>query len=155
MECLPRTDEFLSEVERILVPGGHLLLGHANFDTIVFNSSDLGLTRRLVHAYADTQEAWMDAADGTIGRKLVGIARRSGFEVVEALAWVGVHTDFEEGGPAHVAVRGIAGAVRRDRHEDLAARLDEWVADLQALAARGAFLFSINDYAVLLRRSSP
>lgn len=154
LECLSSKEEFLREVERILVPGGHLLLGHADFDTIVFNSSDLHLTRRLVHAYADTQEAWMDASDGTIGRKLVGIARRSPLEVVETFGWVGVHTDFEEGGAAHAAVQGIAGAVRRDHHEALAAVLDEWVADLRELAARGAFFFSINDYAVLLRKAA-
>ena len=29
---------------------------------------------RLVHAYADTQEEWMDSADGTIGRRLLAIA---------------------------------------------------------------------------------
>ena len=58
------------EVARVLAPGGHFLLGHTDLDTIVFSSSELDLTRRLVHAFADTQEEWMDSADGTIGRKL-------------------------------------------------------------------------------------
>ncbi len=150
LECLLDKQAFLDEVARVLVPGGHLLLGHTDFDTMVFNASDIELTRRLVHANADTQEAWMNAADGTIGRKLVAIARRSPFELADAFAWVAVHTDFGEGGAAHTAVRGIAGAVRRDHHDDLAATFEEWVEDLRALAERGEFLFSVNDYAVLL-----
>jgi len=152
LECLPRKEEFLLEVERVLSPGGHLALAHTDFDTLVFNSSDIELTRRLVHAFADTQEAWMDSTDGTIGRKLAGIGRRSPFELVEVLAWVAIDTELQQGGRADIAVKGIRGAVRRDGHHDLAAALDNWIADLHALARRGEFLFSVNDYAVLLRK---
>ncbi len=152
LECLVNKGGFLREVTRVLVPGGHLLLSHTDFDTMVFNSSDIELTRRLVHANADTQERWMDASDGTIGRKLVAIARHSPLELADTFAWVRVHTDFDEGSVAHTAVRGIAGALRRDDHGELAARFDAWIDDLQALAQRGEFLFSVNDYAVLLRR---
>ena len=152
LECLHGKQEFLREVERILEPGGHLVLAHTDFDPLVFSSPDLDLTRRLVHAFADTKEAWMAASDGTIGRRLVRIARRSPFELLEALAWVASDTDLEPGGRADVAVKGIRGAVRRDGHDDLAAALDGWVAELRASAERGEFFFSVNDYAVLLRK---
>ena len=151
LECLADKHTFLREVARVLLPGGHLLLSHTDFDTVVFNASDLELTRRLVHANADTQEKWMDASDGTIGRKLVGIGRHSPFELVDTLAWVVLDTTFAEGGAADMAVRSIAASVRRDHHDDLAVRVDEWIAELRALAGRGEFFFSVNDYAVLLR----
>ncbi len=152
LEALVAADAFLAEVARVLAPGGHFLLSHTDFDTIVFNASDLELTRRLVHAYADTQEEWMDSADATIGRKLVAIARRSPFELLETLAWVEIDTEFAEGQAAATAVAGIAGAVRRDAHHELASRLEGWVEDQRVRAAHGEFLFSVNDYAVLLRR---
>lgn len=151
LECLPDKPA-LREVARVLVPGGHLLLSHTDFDTIVFNASDIALTRRLVHAFADTQEAWMDASDGTLGRKLVAIGRDSPFALADTFAWVWIDTDLAPGGAADVAERGIAGAVRRDHHEELVARLDGWMDDLRALADRGEFLYSVNDYAVLLRK---
>lgn len=151
LECLTDKQAFLREVARVLRPGGHLLLSHTDFDTVVFNASDLELTRSLVHVNADTQEKWMDDSDGTIGRKLVAIARHSPFELVDTTAWVVLDTSFAEGGVAHTAMQGIAASVRRDHHNDLAARLDEWIGDLRALAERGEFLFSANDYAVLLR----
>ena len=152
LEALVSADAFLAEVARVLVPGGHFLLSHTDFDTIVFNASDLELTRRLVHAYADTQEEWMDSADATIGRKLVAIARRSPFELLDTLAWVEIDTEFAEGEAADTAVKGIAGALRRDSHHELASRLEAWVEDQRVRAAQGEFLFSVNDYAVLLRR---
>jgi SAM-dependent methyltransferase len=152
LEALVSADAFLVEVARVLVPGGHFLLSHTDFDTIVFNASDIELTRRLVHAYADTQEEWMDSADATIGRKLVAIARRSPFELLDTLAWVEVDTEFLAGEAADTAVKGIAGAVRRDSHHELASRLEAWVEDQRVRAAHGEFLFSVNDYAVLLRR---
>jgi len=152
LEALVSADAFLDEVARVLAPGGHFLLSHTDFDTIVFNASDLELTRRLVHAYADTQEEWMDSADATIGRKLVAIARRSTFELLETLAWVEIDTEFAAGEAADTAVKGIAGAVRRDSHHELASRLEAWIDDQRVRAAHGEFLFSVNDYAVLLRR---
>ena len=136
----------------MLVPGGHFLLCHTDLDTVVFNSADLDLTRALVHAFADTQEEWMDSADGTIGRKLVSIARRSPFELVESLAWVEIDTEFAEGEVADRAVQRIKAAVRRDHHHELASRLEAWIDDQRVRAAQGEFLFSVNDYAVLLRR---
>lgn len=60
-------------------------------------------------------------------------------------------TSFAHGGMAHSAARSIAAAARRDSHDELTARLDGWMDDLQSLAERGEFLFSVNDYAVLLR----
>ena len=152
LEALVSADAFLAEVARVLVPGGHFLLSHTDFDTIVFNASDLELTRRLVHAYADTQEEWMDSADATIGRKLVAIARRSPFELLDTLAWVEIDTEFADGEAADTAVKGIARALWRDSHHELASRLEAWVEDQRVRAAHGEFLFSVNDYAVLLRR---
>ena len=93
----------------------------------------------------------MDASDGAIGRKLVAIARHSPFELVDAIAWVVLDTSFAEGGVAHTAARSIAATVRRDHHDELAARLDGWIDDLRGRAERGEFLFSVNDYSALLR----
>jgi SAM-dependent methyltransferase len=152
LEALVSAEAFLDEVSRVIVPGGHFLLSHTDLDTAVFNSAELDLTRALVHAFADTQEEWMDSADGTIGRKLVSIARRSRFELVDSLAWVEIDTEFAEGEIADRAVRRIKAAVRRDHRHDLASQVESWVDDQRVRAAHGEFLFSVNDYAVLLRR---
>ena len=68
------------------------------------------------------------------------------------MAWVVLDTDLAAGEPADTAIRGITDAVRRDQHHDLASQLEAWIDDLRVRAAHGEFLFSVNDYAVLLRR---
>ncbi len=150
MECLHDPQAFITEVARILTPGGHLLLGHSDFDTLVFSASDVDVTRQLVHRFCDAVQPWMTVADGTVGRRLVALGRRSSLEVVQTFAWVGHHTTFEQGGPANVAASLVAADGRRD--PALARHVDTWLADLEQQAKRGEFLYSINDYAVLLRK---
>jgi ubiquinone/menaquinone biosynthesis C-methylase UbiE len=73
LECLAEPQALVVDACRILRPGGRLVLSHSDFDTLLFASEDLELTRRLVRTYCDTQQDWMDAVDGTIGRRLVDI----------------------------------------------------------------------------------
>jgi SAM-dependent methyltransferase len=151
LECLRDHEAFLAEVARILKPGGHLLLGHSDFDTLVFSATDIALTRRLVHRFCDTVQPWMTVAEGTVGRRLVALGRRSPLELVGSFAWVGHHTSLETGGPAHTAAVLVAECGRRDA--DLAPHVPGWFADLERQARDGEFFYSINDYAVLLRKS--
>jgi hypothetical protein len=135
----------------VLCPGGRLVLGHSDFDTLVFASEDLDLTRRLVRAYCDAQQPWMDAVDGTIGRRLALIARRAGLDVLDVQAQVVLDRSFVPGGLGWGYARNLAdtllGVGGADPEE-----LDGWLAGLRRLDEEGAFLFSVNDYAVICRR---
>jgi SAM-dependent methyltransferase len=150
LECLHDPEAFITEVARILKPGGQLLLGHSDFDTIVFSATDIDLTRRLVHRFCDSVQPWMTVADGTVGRRLVKVARRSPLQLAKTFAWVGHHTTLEAGGPAHMAAGLVAAEGRRD--PALGEHVDGWLADLQRQADDRELLYSINDYAVLLRK---
>ena len=150
LECLRDPQAFITEVARVLKPGGRLLLGHSDFDTIVFSASDIELTRKLVHRFCDSVQPWMTVADGTVGRRLVAVARRSPLQLERTFAWVGHHTTFERGGPARTAAELVAAEGCRD--PALAEHVDGWLADLQQQADSGQLLYSINDYAVLVQR---
>jgi hypothetical protein len=86
----------------------------------------------------------MDAVDGTIGRRLVDIAGQAGLQVADVQAAVVLGRRFVPGeigwGYARNLVDTLAGAGRADLAE-----LDRWLAGLQRLDDRGAFLFSVND----------
>jgi ubiquinone/menaquinone biosynthesis C-methylase UbiE len=86
LECLPDPEGLAVEAGRVLHPGGRVVLSHSDFDTLVFTSEDLDLTRRLVRAYCHAQQPWMDAVDGTIGRRLAAIAGRAGLDVLDVQA---------------------------------------------------------------------
>ena len=151
LEVLPDHDALVAEAVRVLRPGGRLVLAHSDFDTLIFASEDLELTRRLVRAYCDTQQPWMDAVDGTIGRRLAEIAGRAGLQVTDVQAQVVLGRRYLPGeigwGYARNLADTLLGAGRADEAE-----LDRWMAGLQRLDDRGAFLFSVNDYAVICGR---
>jgi SAM-dependent methyltransferase len=151
LECLPDPAGLVAETHRVLRPGGRFVLSHSDFDTLLFASEDLELTRRLVRAYCDTQQDWMEAVDGTIGRRLVDFVGGSRLRVEDVQARVNLSRRFELGELGHAYARNLAGALRSSGAVN-PAELDGWLAGLSRLDARGAFLFSLNDYAVISTR---
>lgn len=151
LECLPDPEALAAEAGRVLRPGGRLVLGHSDYDTLVFASEDLDLTRRLVRAYCDAQQPWMDAVDGTIGRRLAAVAGRAGLDVQDVQAQVVLDRTFAPGGLAWGYARNLADTLRGGDDAD-PEELDGWLAGLRRLDAQGAFLFSLNDYAVICGR---
>ena len=151
LECLPDPAALVADIHRILRPDGRLVLSHSDFDTLVFASEDLELTRRLVRSYCDTQQDWMDAVDGTIGRRLVDIVGCSALRVDDVQARVNLSARFQPGELGHAYAHNLVGVLRARGTVD-PAELDRWLAGLRRLDARGAFLFSVNDYAVVATR---
>ena len=151
LEVLPDPDALVAEAIRVLRPGGRLVLAHSDFDTLIFASEDLELTRRLVRDYCDTQQPWMDAVDGTIGRRLADIAGRAGLVVEDVQAAVVLGRRFLPGEIGWGYARNLADSLSGDGRAT-PAELERWLAGLQRLDDRGAFLFSVNDYAVICGR---
>jgi SAM-dependent methyltransferase len=151
LEVLPDPGALVAEAVRVLRPDGRLVLAHSDFDTLIFASEDLELTRRLVRDYCDTRQPWMDAVDGTIGRRLADIAGRAGLRVEGVQAAVVLGRRFVPGEIGWGYARNLADTLVGDGRAD-PAELDRWMAGLRRLDDRGAFLFSVNDYAVICGR---
>jgi SAM-dependent methyltransferase len=151
LESLPDPDGFLAEVHRVLRPGGSLVLSHPDYDTMVFTAPDLALTRRLVHAYCDTQQDWMGSVNGTIGRWLHDIAGRSPLEVELVCASTVLSQGFRAPMLGYEFAHHVADVLRRTG-EFADGVLDGWLDSLAEVDRRGAFLWSINDYAVRCRK---
>jgi SAM-dependent methyltransferase len=154
LEVLPDPAALVAEAVRVLRPGGRLVLAHSDYDTLIFASEDLELTRRLVRDYCDTQQPWMSAVDGTIGRRLVDIAGQAGLQVIDVQAAVVLGRRFVPGEIGWGYARNLADTLVGGGRAD-PAELDRWLAGLQRLDDRGAFLFSVNDYAVICGRMRP
>jgi SAM-dependent methyltransferase len=142
----------LQECHRVLRPGGLLVLAHSDWDTALFASSDDALTRTLVDRFVSTVPQWAERADGFMGRKLLGLAATSPFELVTADTWADCHRRFDKGSVSWKVAMGVLAATKDD--PELSTRATSWVENLAALAAEGHFLFAVTDVALVLRRAA-
>ncbi|GLY13341.1 methyltransferase domain-containing protein [Kineosporia rhizophila] len=140
----------LAECYRVLRPGGLLVLAHSDWDTALFASADDALTRLLVDRFVSTVPRFAERADGFMGRKLLGLAGRSEFELVSADTWADCHRRFDRGSVSWKVAMGVLAATKDD--PQLADRATTWVEGLSQLAAEGKFLFAVTDVALVLRR---
>ena len=141
----------LLECFRVLRPGGLLVLAHSDWDTVLLASDDDRLTRTLVDRFVTAVPRWAERADGFMGRKLLGLAIGSPFEVVGVETWADCHRRFDQGSVAWKVAVGVLAATKDD--PELSARATDWVEDLGRLAREGRFLFSVTDVALVLRRT--
>ena len=149
LEALADPAGLLVEAHRVLRPGGQAVIGHSDFDTMVFAGADLTLTRRLVHTYCDLQQpGWMDAVDGAIGRRLPALVGRSPLYVRKVHAEVLLERAFAPGTLGFTLAKGAA-AMAAKSGLFTAEEPDAWLTSLQTASARGDYLFSINDYIVV------
>lgn len=153
LECLPDPPAVVGEMARVLRPGGQIVVSHYDWDTQVFNGSDRGRTRRIVQAWADLQQSWMDHADPWMGRRLWGLLEGSG--LFEGRVEVRVMTNTEFAEPWHgFRMAHWFGALVRRGHVP-AAEYEAFLEDLAELAARGRYFWSVNRYVYVGRRTGP
>jgi SAM-dependent methyltransferase len=152
VEALVAPHHFLAECHRVLRPGGLAVIGHTDFDTTLFTSSDDSLTRELVDRFVALVPGWAERADGFTGRKLPNLAADSPFTVLEVHSWADPHRRFDPGSLAWKIAQGMLAAAADD--PDLLSRAVSWLDDVSALADAGRFLFAVTDVAVVLRRDA-
>ena len=136
---------------RVLRPGGLLVLAHSDWDTTLFAGEDDTLTRTLVDRFVSKVPQFAERADGFMGRKLLGLARATPFELVTVETWADTHRRFDEGSVGWKVARGVLAAAADDAQ--LAAKAASWVTTLRRMADDGRFLFTVTDVALVLRRS--
>lgn len=140
LECLAEPGPFLDDCRRVLAPGGRVLFGHFDFDSVVLASTCLELTRELVHGYADYKQPWMAAADGQLGRKLPGIIHGHGFAPVAIGAVLFVERSLA-GGYAQGLVPDLMDVARENGADEKTLR--DWHADLLRREHQDGFFFTI------------
>jgi SAM-dependent methyltransferase len=126
----------VQEMQRVLKPGGVALVVHSDFDSQVFNATNVELTRQIVHAFNDA------GPKGQIGRELPGLCRQAGFSV-EVTVYPLVNTEWQPQlygyRAAHMTVEWL-----RQKQWIHQAQLQGWLDDLAQQHERGDFFYSIN-----------
>lgn len=122
--------QVLSEMSRVVRPGGVLVASEPDWETVTIDASDRGSTRALLHELSDHQ-----IRDGWIGRQLTGHLTRLGLTELE------VH-------PVTLVLRSLDAAFDILGITDADSMSPDWLDDLHTREAEGSFFASVTGFTV-------
>lgn len=96
-ECVSDKEFLVSEIYRILKPGGIVICVNCDWDSIVYNGENKELISKAIHAYAVTKQPWMDDLDSWIGRRMYGFFNKSQLFESNVSVHNVVETEYKEG----------------------------------------------------------
>jgi len=144
IECLTDPLTLIAEMHRVMRTGARAVLGHTDFDALVFAGADPELDRRIVHAFADLAEPWIGrASDGRAGRNLPGLVASSMLHAESVV----VHSDYVTrltGRASHRVENVVSGLSSAIRHQGAAVseqELSAWHSALIDADRDGRFFF--------------
>jgi ubiquinone/menaquinone biosynthesis C-methylase UbiE len=126
----------MGEAARVLRPGGRLVLIDQDWDALLFDGADRGLTRSVLRSFSDS------IVEGWIGRRFHALLIDAGFAGVEVEAETVVSTDWEEYGM-------VAGLVARTAAADPNVGPDAseaWLRDQEARAKAGRWVMTMTHF---------
>ena len=83
-------EKALAEMARVTRPGGRVVVSDTDYDSLVVEALDLGLTGRILAHHADRMES------GRIGRRLPGLFLDVGLGAVAVTPYAAVATEYDE-----------------------------------------------------------
>ncbi len=141
-ECVTDKDLLVSEIHRILKPGGAVICVNCDWDSISYNGENKELIYKVIHSYAVTKQPWMDDLDSWIGRRMYGFFNKSNLFESSVSVHNVVETEYKENTFGYDLSMDIAwlckektGAVSKDEY-------DEFIDNLNKAQKNGQYIFS-------------
>ena len=143
IECVEDRVGLVNEMFRVLKPGGVMILSHNDFDSQIYNTNNLSLTRTLIHLFADTKQEWMDFSDPIMGRKLFGLVSQSKFNSCEPITYTLTNTKFEKGNYGYDRAMDMVDIAKEKIPKKA---LDSWIDDLKLLNETREYFYSVTTF---------
>lgn len=118
VECIPDKTALVNEFHRVLKPNGKLLVSHWDWDTQVYNSSHKETLRKIILAFSDFKQEWMDDSDGQMGRKLWALFEGSKKFHGRMEPYSLIETVYEKGSYGHDRMQGFASLVKQGQIDE-------------------------------------
>jgi ubiquinone/menaquinone biosynthesis C-methylase UbiE len=155
LECLGESQrtQLLSEIYRVLKPGGRIVIEHTDWDTQVWNSRHRDLERRLVHAFCDTKQHWMIHAEGWMGRKLwEWINQKRLFKKPRIETYVLSNTEYKPGLFGYGISFSLSETLNNKKFDITKKEIARFLGDLRSLAKARRYFYSVNRYVIMARK---
>lgn len=141
---VPALDHALTELARVLKPGGRAVVVDTDWDSIVMHTRDAERTERYMRIW---KQRYVDA---TVARRLPGGLRRAGLVIEHASAIPIVELQPDEASysgsqlPEMTKFLSSKGGIALEEAQ-------AWEADIRDLAARGEYFYALNRYLFVAR----
>jgi SAM-dependent methyltransferase len=145
LECVQDKQQVISEIHRVLRPGGQVICAHFDWDTQVFNGSNKQLIRKILQAYSDWQQPWMPNCDGWVGRRLWGEFAGCGLFDGGIETYVMTNISYDESNFGYQRVRDFQELIKSGAISQF--EYDYFCDEQEDLATRNAYFYSVTLYA--------
>lgn len=150
LECLGDPAGLVHEIARVLKPGGQVVAAHHDWGTQTYAADVRDRARRVLAAWSEWTQSWMDHADPWMGRRLHGLFVGCGRFDGRVEARTMINTTFSEGHHGYTLAVGMGSMVKRGL---LAADdYEGFLAELHELARQGRYFWSTTRFAFVGRR---
>lgn len=141
-ECVPDKDLLVSEIHRILKPGGVVICVNCDWDSVAYNGENKELLSKVIHSYAVTKQPWMDDLDSWIGRRMYGIFNKSKLFESSVSVHNVVETEYKEGTFGYDLSLDIAWLHKENTGAITEKEYDEFIYNLKSAQQDGSYIFS-------------
>ena len=141
-ECVTDKDLLVSEIHRILKPGGTVISVNCDWDSIAYNGENKELITKAVHAYAVTKQPWMDDLDSWIGRRMYGYFNKSKLFEGSVSVHNVVETEYAEGTFGYDLSADIAWLHKENTGTLSEEEYTDFIGNLKAAQKEGQYIFS-------------
>lgn len=141
-ECVSDKDFLVSEIYRILKPGGTVICVNCDWDSVAYNGENKELISKAVHAYAVTKQPWMDDLDSWIGRRMYGFFNKTGlFDSTVSVHNV-VETEYKKGTFGYELSLDISWLYKENTGALSQNEYTEFINNLNSAQKEGQYIFS-------------
>ncbi len=141
-ECVSDKKLLVSEIHRILKPGGVVISVNCDWDSVSYNGENKDLITKAVHAYAITKQSWMDDLDSWIGRRMFGFFNKSKLFESSVSVYNVVETEYTEGTFGYDLSVDIAWLHKENTGALNEEEYNEFISNLQSAKNEGCYIFS-------------
>ena len=141
-ECVSDKDFLVSEIYRILKPGGVVISVNCDWDSISYNGENKDLITKAVHAYAITKQSWMEDLDSWIGRRMYGFFNKSKLFESSVSVHNVIETEYTEGTFGYDLSLDIAWLYKENTGALNEEDYNEFINNLQSAQKEGCYIFS-------------